>query len=139
MRSVRVGLGMAVLAVLFAGASAHADDPVTTSCKVTKTTINGTGPYTIMAEGSISLSATEKGFLGVQYYVLELADGGQTYYGFTNRPDGPPIPGMAAKKVTGSSPPFPRKGDYRVVFTMQYLDKDGAPKTISGTTDVTVK
>ena len=52
-----------------------------------------------------------RAFLGVQYYVIELAEGGSTYYGYVNLPDGPPVPGMAAKKVTGSSPLFPRKGD----------------------------
>jgi len=139
MKCMRIMLGMVALAITSGIVTAWADDPVTTPCRVTKATPAGTGPFTISAEGMISLSADEKSFLGVQYYVLELAKGGDTYFGFINLPDGPPVPGMPAKQVTGSSPPFPRKGDYRVVFTMQYLDKNFQVRTISAIKDVTVE
>lgn len=137
MRKVLIGTGMLVLSLVLNVGSAKAAG--TTSCKMTKATPAGTGPYTISAEGTISLSDTEKGFAGVQYQVLELEGGKQTYVGFTSLPDGPPTPGGAAKKVTGSSPPFPRPGKYRVFFSMQYMDKDMKLTTISASTDVTVK
>jgi len=134
MRNVLIGLGvLTALAQNVQTASAQG----TTSIKIVEAKAAGTGPYTITSEGLVSIKIGEV-FMGVQYQVLELAPGGATYVGFTNLPDGPPVPGMEASKVTGNSPPFPRKGDYRVFFSMQYRDNDGKLRTMSATKDVNI-
>ena len=133
MKTVLIGLGVLLASSILNVSSVHAD----TTCKMTKATAAGTGPYTISAEGTVSISTGES-FGGVQYQILELAPGGQTYVGFVNLPNGAPTAGGAAVKITGTNFPFPRKGDYRVFFTIIYSDNKGMPQKLSASKDVTV-
>jgi hypothetical protein len=68
MRNVLIGLGvLTALAQNVQTASAQG----TTSVKITKATVAGTGPYTITSEGLVSIKIGEV-FMGVQYQVLDL-------------------------------------------------------------------
>jgi hypothetical protein len=111
-----------------------------TTCTMTSKKINGTGPWTIYCEGTVGIDSTVKSFTGVSFQVLQLLDGGggATYNGVVNLPDGPPTAGGAAVKVTGTSPSIKTQGDYRAVFTMQYVDSTGTSQTKQATVDFTL-
>jgi hypothetical protein len=135
MRNVLIGLGvLTALAQNVQTASAQG----TTSIKIVEAKAAGTGPYTITSEGLVSIKIGEV-FMGVQYQVLELAPGGATYVGFTNLPDGPPVPGMEAKIALGNTNAIPRKGNYLLVFSMLYYDKNGDMHTTSAIHNLTIK
>jgi hypothetical protein len=124
--------GTLLLCVALAAAS-RADDiqpPVKTALTVGKPKISGKGPYVVEFEGTASLAAAERKFLGVNMTLRPAQPAGprDTVNLSVSLPGANPKPGETKRtRFTASSLP---RGSYTGKISMLYFDKDGKEQKV---------
>lgn len=92
--------------------------------------VSGTGPYTVVVEGTLSLSKSETAYIGTKASVIHKGvNNNPPYNASVQTPKGNPQPGKAAVPVIYTWTSLP-KGGYQGDAVLEYKDANGDGKSV---------
>jgi hypothetical protein len=114
------GQGFAANQALLFGGTGSAE------IKLDNPQISGTGPYTVVIRGTLSIDKDTKGFVGTKAKVKVTLI---TYDASVSLPKGNPEPGKAAVPVVYTWSAMPNKGTYNGDAVLEYQDSNGVTQS----------
>jgi hypothetical protein len=122
--------------------SLRADDPPdddvggTGEIQLDTPNISGTGPYTVVVKGTLSIDKNTTGFVGTKASVKGTV---VTYNASVSLPKGNPEPGKGTVPVEYTWSSMPYKGSYSGDAILEFKDAVGKTKSVKATVSFEIK